>query len=196
MGYSPCLEAAAAAGSGESVVAGLFRQRGDGSDVRMMEGRTVNRSRRVLTGLALSAALVASIVLTAPTAASASTCSTWYPMPAGSYICEYTVTYVGWPDNHGQYFLVGTNDHIYDSYQSIPGNNSSWTSWRDLGGIGRSSVTINTGQQLNSADPLVFLNYYSDWIALKVLGTTGLYYCKAWTASGGWQPSLTTWTTC
>jgi hypothetical protein len=135
----------------------------------------MTRSRAV--GLALVVAATAGVsAVSSP--AHASTCAINVGPPLGYYVCEYGTTLVRWPDGHLQYFVVGTDYAVWDSYQVAP-YSTAWSNWRYLGGIARSRVTW----------------YGVDWtrIGLNVIGTDGRYYCKRWTSDADWWPSQTGW---
>ncbi|MCX5129393.1 hypothetical protein ABT024_36740 [Streptomyces sp. NPDC002812] len=131
---------------------------------------------RVMQGLLTTALAVGTLVAT-PAVASASTCGINVGGHQGYYICEYEPTLVQWPDGHYQWFVVGTDNHVYDSHQLSPGS-SSWGPWHDLGGVAKSGVDVT------------YLS--SSRIDLKVWGTYNGYWCKRWTGSGGW----TNWWDC
>jgi hypothetical protein len=131
----------------------------------------------VMKGLAL-VFIVTAGVLTAPSAAHASTCSTPAGPPRGYYVCEYGTTFVVWPDGHRQYFVVGTDYAVWDSYEFNPYSNQ-WSNWRYLGGTARSHVTA---YRLSTSH-----------IDLNVQGTDYLTYCKRWTSTEDWWPSQTGW---
>ena len=133
--------------------------------------------RRIVQSV-MAILVVGAGLLAAPAAAQASTCS----IKAGGYvqgyyICEYEPTLVRWPDGHYQWFVVGTNSHVYDSYQQGAGS-SSWSSWRNLGGVARSAVDVD------------YLS--STRIDISVIGTYNGWWCKRWTQSGG----FTNWWDC
>ncbi len=75
-----------------------------------------------------------------------------------------------WPDGHYQWFVVGTTGggNVYDSWQS----GSTWTNWRNLGGVARSSVEVT------------YLT--STRLDIRVVGTFNGYWCKRWTSTAGW----------
>jgi hypothetical protein len=128
--------------------------------------------RRVIHGLLITIAVTAALVA-APTAAQASTCSIWAGgYVHGYYICEYPPTLVRWPDGHLQWFVVGTTNQVYDSYQVRPGS-ATWTSWRSLGGHARSSVGVR--------------HLSATRIDIAVYGTYNGWWCKRWTSSTNWQ---------
>ncbi|MFD3541439.1 hypothetical protein ACFWUQ_18345 [Streptomyces sp. NPDC058662] len=137
----------------------------------------MSKSRnRVLQGL-LTTALAVGTLFAAPATASASTCGINAGGHQGYYICEYPPTLVQWPDGHYQWFVVGTDNHVYDSTQLGAGS-PNWGAWYDLGGVAKSSVEVT------------YLT--SSRIDLRVWGTYSGYWCKRWTGSGGW----TNWWDC
>jgi hypothetical protein len=124
--------------------------------------------RRALQALIGLVVLAGGLAFTASPAA-ASTCGITVGGHKGSYICEYDPLLVKWPDNHYQWFVVGTDYHVYDTYQLT---SSSWSTWRSLGGTARSGVEVT------------YLT--SSRITIRVVGTTGGYFCKTWRSSGDW----------
>jgi len=130
----------------------------------------MNRVRRAVQAAAAAVALGA-VMLFAPTPASASTCGINVGGHQGYYICEYPPTYVTWPDGHHQWFVVGTNYAVWDTYQI--GTSSSWSNWRNLGGVARSGVAVD------------YLS--SSRIDISVIGTDGGWWCKRWTSSSNWS---------
>lgn len=114
---------------------------------------------------------VGDVSFAAPSAAAESTCGINVGGHQGYYICEYPPTLVRWPDGHYQWFVVGTDSAVWDTWQISPGG-SAWSNWRSLGGVARSSVGVTSLSASN--------------ITIRVLGTNGGFWCKAWYASSDW----------
>jgi hypothetical protein len=105
-------------------------------------------------------------------------------LPAGSFVCEYGVTWRHY-DSRWHVFLVGTNsaNSIYHAWQnSATGPYGGWTS---LGGTGRGVILTQPYTTAAGAKAL----------EIAVPGVGGPY-CKNYngTTRGGWWPGPTTWT--
>jgi hypothetical protein len=133
------------------------------------------KMRSLLQALIAIAALgMALFVTPAASAASVqSNCGINVGGHPGQYICEYPPSLVQWPDGHYQWFVVGTDSAVYDTYELAPGS-STWSNWRNLGGVARSGVDVTA--------------LSSSRITIRVWGTYNGWWCKTWTASSDWGP--------
>ena len=148
----------------------------------------MSRIRHLLVALAL----VASPLGLASTPASADPGTEWHETlpdglhvcdnvppgtPSGAYICEYGVTVYYWPDQHFEFFLIGTDKAVYHSWQMPNGQYSSWGRFSNT--VARSGVFVSGS---DGSQP-----------TLGVIGTNNRPFCAKFTTSGGWP---TTWTSC